>query len=305
MSQTHSKGNFVSIESAASGHIQHLHRLCPLCERDNRDEPRSSFSRDVWSIKDCAACGFVYLENAVPYDELVQNFAWTKTARTERKARQKREPLFFFFSSRWKNLQRKWNRRNKAVAAVHRHVGEGNVLDVGCSIGPNFRRFHDAIVPFGIEIDLQAAIAADSLAAQRGGRVLHCDGVSGMSQFEAEFFDGILMETYLEHENEPQEILRRAAVALCPGGKLIIKVPNFASWNRHVRGTRWCGFRYPDHVNYFTPGSLAAIVEHAGLEVTHFNFFAKIPTSDNMWMVAQRPVRQHPQPSREQPRRVA
>ena len=305
MSQSLSTTFGTSIESAASGHIQHLHRLCPLCERDNCEEPRSRFSRDVWSIKHCAECGFVYLENAVSYDELVQKFAWTKTARTERVEREKREPLFFFFSSRWKKLRRKWSRRNKAVAAVHRHVGKGNVLDVGCSIGHNFRRFHDAIVPFGIEIDRQAAIAADSLAAERGGCALHCDGVSGMSRFEADFFDGILMETYLEHENEPQEILRRAVVALRPGGKLIIKVPNFASWNRHVRGTRWCGFRYPDHVNYFTPGSLVDMVERAGLEMTHFNFFAKIPTSDNMWMIAQRPVRQHTQQGLAQQRRVA
>ena len=27
---------------------------------------------------------------------------------------------------------------------------------------------------------------------------------------------------------------------------------------------RWCGFRYPDHLNYFTPKTLAAMAGEAG-----------------------------------------
>ena len=65
----------------------------------------------------------------------------------------------------------------------------------------------------------------------------------------------------------------------------IIKVPNYNSINRRVRGNKWCGFRFPDHVNQFTPKTLLTMVSNANYEVVKFNFFDYLPTSDNMWMV--------------------
>jgi len=50
-----------------------------------------------------------------------------------------------------------------------------------------------------------------------------------------------------------------------------VRVPNFASLNRRVIGKKWCGFRYPDHVNYFTPVSLRALVAKAGFTMSITN----------------------------------
>ena len=69
---------------------------------------------------------------------------------------------------------------------------------------------------------------------------------------------------------EPAATLGGVRHALASGGAAIIKVPNYASLNRHVMGRRWCGFRWPDHVNYFTPASLERLVRQAGLEVARF-----------------------------------
>jgi hypothetical protein len=78
---------------------------------------------------------------------------------------------------------------------------------------------------------------------------------------------------------------------LRPDGRLILKMPNYASVNRRVRGARWCGYRFPDHVNYFTPASLQAMVRAAGLEVVRMRAVDRLPTSDNMWLVAGRSAR--------------
>ncbi len=75
---------------------------------------------------------------------------------------------------------------------------------------------------------------------------------------------------------------------LKPGGVAIIKVPNFASVNRRVMGSRWCGFRFPGHVNHFTPASLSTMVADAGLTPVGFDFFDRFPLSDNMWMVVRK-----------------
>ena len=48
-------------------------------------------------------------------------------------------------------------------------------------------------------------------------------------------------------------------------------MPNFGSVNRRVSGSQWCGFRYPDHVNYFTPQSLRTMAADCGLSLRLIN----------------------------------
>ncbi len=77
-------------------------------------------------------------------------------------------------------------------------------------------------------------------------------------------FNGVIMHSYLEHEVEVMAVLNGAFRALRPGGKVYVRVPNFGSLNRRLIGAKWCGFRYPDHVNYFTLASLRQVASRAG-----------------------------------------
>jgi hypothetical protein len=113
--------------------------------------------------------------------------------------------------------------------------------------------------------------------------------VSALSQWEPGFFDGMVMSSYLEHEPAPRPLLEAARRTMRPGAALIVKVPNFASWNRAARGPRWCGFRFPDHVNYFTPALLVRLLKDCGFDIRRFGPLDHIPTSDNMWLIAARP----------------
>ena len=266
-------------------------RSCPLCAQDNRGREPLPYSRATWKIVKCSACRFVYLQNVLPYAELMQAHAWTQLHVAEREDRRQREPVFQFFSQGFKAFRLQYLCRNKAPRFVHRYVGRGRVLDVGCGEGLVIQRLAPQLTPYGIEIDVQAAGIAHQYAAERGGRVYQRDALSGLQSLEDEFFDGLLMRSYLEHENEPLPVLRHAFRVLRPGGRIIVKAPNFASWNRHLRGRRWCGFRFPDHVNYFTPRTLVAMVRQAKLELVRFGRLDRQPTSDNMWLIAEKPRR--------------
>ena len=96
------------------------------------------------------------------------------------------------------------------------------------------------------------------------------------------------MHAYLEHENQPLPVLEQAARVLKPGCSIVIKVPNFACLNRLVLRHRWPGFRFPDHVNYFTPRTLLKMLGSAGLEVARCTWLDRLPTSDNLWLVARK-----------------
>lgn len=76
-------------------------------------------------------------------------------------------------------------------------------------------------------------------------------------------------------------MLEELGRVLEPGGLALVKVPNFGSLNRMVMGRHWCGFRHPDHLNYFTPVTLRLLAAIAGFEV-ELSPTDVLPTDDNM-----------------------
>lgn len=259
-------------------------RHCPLCASDNTKRPPTAWSRVPWRIKRCGTCTLVYLEDAVSYQELEDNFAWTKTAALERQRRREAEPIFSHLSAAFKRFRLAARRGNKMVERITAVTRHGRVLDIGCGSGESLSQLPETLVPYGIEVDRTAAQAADHRCRTRGGRVIQAAALAGLRSFESSQFECIILQSYLEHELEPLPVLREVGRLLTCGGRAIIKVPNFACWNRRLRGNRWCGFRFPDHVNYFTPATLTAVVNAAGLQCVGQRFSDRLPTSDNMWI---------------------
>lgn len=58
---------------------------------------------------------------------------------------------------------------------------------------------------------------------------------------------------------------------LWDNGITFVRVPNYASLNRRVRGGQWCGFRYPDHVNYFTLYTLSRMAGNSDFHMELLN----------------------------------
>ena len=121
----------------------------------------------------------------------------------------------------------------------------------------------------------------------RGGYAINAPCAEGLAQFPPKYFDACSARSYLEHEAHPLEVLKGAFRVLKPGGVLVAKVPNYACLNRAVMGRKWCGFRYPDHLNYFTPASLRSMAAKAGFAV-HFRYLHGLPTNDNMWVTMEK-----------------
>ncbi|MGH9554597.1 MAG: class I SAM-dependent methyltransferase [Terriglobales bacterium] len=264
-------------------------RCCPLCARDNSGGARIPYAEDPWVLRQCAGCGMVYLENPPAQQALEEDLAWEKTFNEERQRRRQREPAFHRLGAAVNFLRMRVFKRDRLSALARRHFPPGRILDVGCGDGSALARLPVAYVPFGIEVSKELHRLADEKFSSRGGRAVRADALSGMRGLADSSFDGVVMMSYLEHEPKPRQALELAARLLKPGARLIVKVPNHACWNRRVRGARWCGFRSPEHVNYFTPYLLRRLVTECGFRVLPFGFFDHLPTSDNMWLVAEKP----------------
>lgn len=228
----------------------------------------------------------VYLQNPPQYSELEETLAWEKTFNAEKEQRRAKKGFTYSLQRTPKLLINRLLKRDKLVRYLTRYCSPGAVLDVGCAGGHMLARLPTAYIPNGIEISRALSLRARELFEPRGGRVVQADAIQGLLQFSAGEFTGIIMTSYLEHESDPKTALLGAARVMKPNARLIVKVPNYASWNRSLRGSKWCGYRFPDHVNYFTPETLERLLRESGLRIVQFGLADRMPTSDNMWLVA-------------------
>jgi SAM-dependent methyltransferase len=249
------------------------YRPCPSC--DGTDcSPWDQYSPDNWQVVKCDGCDLTYLRNPVEYEALEKAFAWevTSKAKTAKGG-----------STALSSVVRKIR---AATVGLHRDKNDkfrdwfnaGHVLDIGCGTGT---RIKPPMTPYGIELSNELHAVSDKYMRAHGGYCQHGAGATAIWEFDEAQFDGIVMFSYLEHETDVLGVLRGALRALKDTGAVFIRVPNFGSLNRRVIGPKWCGFRYPDHVNYFTLSSLTNIASTAGFDTTLINRFT-LPFDDNI-----------------------
>lgn len=274
-----------------------LLRPCPLLERDAPTLPLD-YAPFPWRLRRCATTGFVFLANPPPQQLFRDTFAWERTHKAESRRRRESEPAVHRLSEAVKSFRRRVLKRDK-MAVLGRQVAAGfrsgpiRIVDIGCAEGTLVERMFaglsdevaDRVEPIGIEISDHLAAVADRTLAVRGGRCIHATGIDGLALLEPGTARVIVLSCILEHEIEPLRLLRSCRERLAPDGRIIVKVPNYNCLNRLFRGRKWCGFRWPDHVNYFVPETLRAAADAAGLMVVRMDLLDRLPVSDSLYAV--------------------
>lgn len=279
------------------------HRTCPLLDRAGRST-RLLDAPAPWDLRRCEETGFVYLANPPAQDRFRDEFAWEVTRQRESHRRRKREPVLHALSGALKTFRQRFLKRDKTAAIVRRLIrttaattdGRLRLVDIGCAKGTLSvrvadrlpRRVADRLEPIGIEVSNYLARLAHLALRGRGGRCIHGTGIDGLADIGQASAHVIVLSCVLEHELSPLPLLRRCRERLADDGRIVVKVPNYACVGRRIRGARWCGYRWPDHVNYFTPESLAAMAQAAGLRVVRMNFLDRSPLSDSLYAVLSR-----------------
>ena len=239
-------------------------RNCPICGESGHAALRlTGYDHGDWKLGCCRNCRFVFLLNPPDTEESVDELAFERTFMT-RKAQRKsalRNP-----AARVRAFLARF--RGHRSDPPTRFLSSGNVPDVGCGAG---QRIQPPAVPCGIEISRHPFGIADRNMRARGGYRVHASGSEGTAGLGEHHFDGVLMHSHPGHEVDVLPVPRGAHRCPEPDGRLFLRVPNCASVNRRVFGRKWCGFRYPDHADHFTPESSGNTAAGASFRVRILN----------------------------------
>lgn len=266
-------------------------RCCPVCEAEE-SMILKKWSVEPWEIVACQSCAMVFLGNPPPPELLKTELDWDIMKNHERDRRRKKMgKVYYFFSDGLKKIRsffRSFSAR-KEKRYIMRFSEGPNILDVGCGCGGILADLPDQMIPYGIEPSPSMHAVADASFRKKGGFCIHNISHLGFKELKEDVvFDFVLMRSFLEHDVMAAETLRNCHQRLSPKGKVLIKVPNIACWNSKLRGSNWPGIRNPDHVNYFTPRTLKKMLVACGYSRVHMPLIWKLPTSDNLWVLAYR-----------------
>ncbi len=149
----------------------------------------------------------------------------------------------------------------RTLAALTRHVERGRLLEFGCAYGFFLEEARARFAACGVEISdhARAACQARGLAVVR----------EATPEFLAAHgpFDAAVLLDVIEHLRDPGEVLARLHAAMKPGAQLLITTGDHGSLLARALGRRWRLMTPPQHLWFFAPRSLRALLARQGFRV--------------------------------------
>ncbi|HEY1343094.1 MAG TPA: class I SAM-dependent methyltransferase [Bryobacteraceae bacterium] len=155
-------------------------------------------------------------------------------------------------------------------AALHRSRAEGPLLDIGCGGGLFLGMMRErGFRVVGLDFSAEAA----AIAWKRHQAPAVC-GMLEDGLLRAGAFGGITMFHVLEHLYDPRAYLAAARDLLQTDGRLIVQVPNAASWQFRLLGRSWNGVDVPRHLFDFRARDLEKLLTGAGFAIERRKYFS-------------------------------
>lgn len=155
------------------------------------------------------------------------------------------------------DLRREFRR---TVDALRRRTSSGRLIEVGCAYG----YFLDEAAAYFEVTGVEISDAAREQAAARGHAVyreLDDDAIARGP------FDAAVLLDVVEHLVDPGEVFARLHAAMRPGASLMLTTGDWGSLLARAMGKRWRLMTPPQHLWFFSPQTIRALLDRHGFVV--------------------------------------
>ena len=229
---------------------------CPWCGSKNAQlhiELKDLFlTQEPFKILECKDCGLLYTTPRPNKDEIGKYYQSNEYYSHQ----ENKEGFIPKIYEKVKSI----NLRNKYKIATEKTT-RGKILDIGCGVGD----FLHTMEQQGWECTgVEPSEDAKAIAKKRiKGQLLSSEEQENLSDGS---FDVITMWHVLEHVNalrwQVQQLYR-----LCkPGGRIIIALPNYKSYDGQYYKAAWAAYDVPRHLNHFNEETIVKIFEESHLK---------------------------------------
>jgi len=154
--------------------------------------------------------------------------------------------------------------------SLHSAGEPASLLDVGCGGGLFLGMLRErGFRVIGLDFSAEAA----AVAWKRQNAPAVCATLE-QPPLRAGSFAAITMFHVLEHLPDPRTYLIAAHRLLREGGRLVVQVPNAASWQFRLLGSAWNGVDVPRHLFDFRDQDLEKLLESCGFTVARRKYFS-------------------------------
>jgi SAM-dependent methyltransferase len=225
---------------------------CPAC---GRDEPAPGFSKDGFDWATCPGCATLYMTPRPSPDDLAEHYAGSEAYRLWA------EEIFpASEAARREKVQRPRLVRLLELCDEH-GVTPGTLVE----IGPGFGTF-SALARKGFDrvIAVEPTPGLAAACRERGVETVELGVEQAVGALPAA--DVVAGFEVIEHLHDPAGVVAACRDLLRPGGLLLLTCPNAQGFDIATLGAASLAVD-PEHLNLFSPGGLAGLVERSGLEV--------------------------------------
>ena len=240
---------------------------CYLCKRDTA--VLHSFNKaksGAYDLLECSECGFLRID---PLPETITiNNLYSDIVESESKLE------YEVFSSKLLTGLKKTFIIKPQLNRLRKSFNQSDMprlLDVGCSTGWITSISRD----MGFDV---LGIEANEKRASFGREKYKIDIIEGYIE-DIDFnekFDAVTMFHLFEHLKDPAVILKKINSLLTADGKVLIVVPNSKSLGVRIFGRNY-NWNVPDHISFFSPQTITAILQSEGFDVLNISHLISPP----------------------------
>lgn len=236
--------------------FERIQRACPVCEERDFNK---IFSKAGLEFVKCRGCGLVYINPQPTDDEISALYSkdYYKPWGLDTDSSAVAEMKIATFDDK--------------LSVVERFAKKGRVLDIGCATGFFLEAANKkGWEVFGVEISPYSA----AIAQERFGKDRVFNGPLEAASYPEESFDAVFMSDLVEHIKELDPFLREVFRIVRTNGVIAIVTPDIESLSYRLMGRSWPHLKM-EHLYYFSPSSIKALLEKHGFKPVHISSATK------------------------------